>query len=197
MSRSLFGLSLGQVPGISPRRTRIERRKSRLSQCFGAEPLEIRALLATVTVHIFNFDFSANPQGQPIVDPTIHVGDTIHWVDDQGFHSTTSVDGQAESWDSGPQNTGFTFDHTFNHTGVFTYFCTVHGLNVMSGTITVNAPQAALTSIAVTPANPGIVTGTTEQFTATGTFSDNTTQNITGQVTWASADTTVATINAA
>src|SRR3954467_12028962 len=164
MSRSLFGLSLGQVPGISPRRTRIERRKSRLSQCFGAEPLEIRALLATVTVHIFNFDFSANPQGQPIVDPTIHVGDTIHWVDDQGFHSTTSVAGSAESWDSGAQNTGFTFDHTFTHAGTFTYFCSIHGQDNgngtaggMSGTITVLPATAALTSIAVTPANPSIV----------------------------------------
>ena len=48
----------------------------------------------------------------------------------------------------------------------------------------------------MTPANPSIVAGTTEQFTATGTFSDNTTQNITSQVTWASATTAVATINA-
>ena len=65
------------------------------------EPLEDRTLLATVTVHIFNFDFSANPKGQPILDPTINVGDTIHWVLDEGFHSTTSVVGIAESWDSG------------------------------------------------------------------------------------------------
>ncbi len=66
----------------------------------------------------------------------------------------------------------------------------------MSGTITVMPATATLQSIAVTPANPSIVAGTTEQFTATGTFSDNTTQNITSQVTWASATTAVATINA-
>ena len=80
MSRSFFGLSLERGLGVSPRRNHSERRKSRLSPSYGAEPLEIRALLATVTVHVFNFDFSTNPQGQPIVDPTIHVGDTIHWV---------------------------------------------------------------------------------------------------------------------
>ena len=37
--------------------------------------------------------------------------------------------------------------------------------------------------------------GLTQQFTATGTFSDNSTQNLTAQVTWASATTAMATIN--
>ena len=55
---------------------------------------------------------------------------------------------------------------------------------------------AALQSIAVTPANPSIAKGQTEQFTATGTFSDNSTQDLTSQVTWASATTSVATITA-
>jgi hypothetical protein len=54
-----------------------------------------------------------------------------------------------------------------------------------------------LTSIAVTPANPSVQTGATQQFTATGTYSDSTTQNITSQVTWSSSDTAVATINSA
>ena len=36
--------------------------------------------------------------------------------------------------------------------------------------------------------------GSTEQFTATGTYSDNSTANITGSVSWASSDTTKATI---
>ena len=51
-----------------------------------------------------------------------------------------------------------------------------------------------LISIAVTPANPTIQTGATQQFTATGTYSDLSTQNITTQVTWASSPTGVATI---
>jgi hypothetical protein len=52
-----------------------------------------------------------------------------------------------------------------------------------------------LTSIAVTPANPAIATGGTQQFTATGTYSDNSMQNLTNQVTWASSAASVATIN--
>ncbi|MBI5047637.1 MAG: DUF1566 domain-containing protein, partial [Deltaproteobacteria bacterium] len=55
---------------------------------------------------------------------------------------------------------------------------------------------ATLASIAVTPANPGITIGATQQFTATGTYSDSSTQNITASVTWSSSDTTKATINA-
>jgi len=56
---------------------------------------------------------------------------------------------------------------------------------------------ATLSSIAVTPANPSIFTGATQQFTATGTFSDGSTQNMTSQVTWASSGTSVATISSA
>ena len=41
----------------------------------------------------------------------------------------------------------------------------------------------ALTSVAVTPANPTGQAGATQQFTATGTYSDNTTKDITSQVT--------------
>jgi len=46
----------------------------------------------------------------------------------------------------------------------------------------------------VTPANPSIAKGLTQQFTATGTYSDASTQNITSTLTWASATTSVATI---
>jgi Domain of unknown function (DUF4082)/Bacterial Ig-like domain (group 2)/Putative Ig domain len=57
-------------------------------------------------------------------------------------------------------------------------------------------PAPTLTSIAVTPINPTVPTGATQQFTATGTYSDNSTQNITSQVSWNSSNTAVATINA-
>jgi|HubBroStandDraft_1064217.scaffolds.fasta_scaffold03542_5 hypothetical protein len=43
---------------------------------------------------------------------------------------------------------------------------------------------AVLVSIAVTPADPSIYVGSTQQFTATGTYSNNTTKNLTTSVTW-------------
>src|SRR3989441_321433 len=63
-----------------------------------------------------------------------------------------------------------------------------------TATVTV-APTLTLTSLAVTPTNPSIVTGGTQQFTATGTFSDGSTQDLTTSVTWASSLTAVATIS--
>ena len=41
-----------------------------------------------------------------------------------------------------------------------------------------------LVSISVTPATASIASGASQQFSATGTFSDGTTQNLTSQVTW-------------
>jgi len=55
-------------------------------------------------------------------------------------------------------------------------------------------PAPTLTSIAVTPASPTLVTGTSQQFTATGTYSDGSTANISSQATWSSSLTSVATI---
>ncbi|HEV8076620.1 MAG TPA: Ig-like domain-containing protein, partial [Candidatus Acidoferrum sp.] len=61
--------------------------------------------------------------------------------------------------------------------------------------LTVNATGATLQSIAVTPASPSIGIGNTLQLTATGTYSDNSTKNITGSVTWASSNALFATID--
>jgi len=55
--------------------------------------------------------------------------------------------------------------------------------------------QAPLTSIEVTPTNPNIASGTTQQFTATGKYGNNTTQDLTASVTWSSWTTAAATIS--
>ncbi len=72
-------------------------------------------------------------------------------------------------------------------------------LSAVSGStmLTVSKSAPTLTSIAVTPSAPSIIAGATQQFTATGTYSDGSTQNITSSVTWTSSATTVATINSA
>jgi hypothetical protein len=65
----------------------------------------------------------------------------------------------------------------------------------VAGTATLTVTSAVLVSIAVTPASPSIAKGTNLQFTATGTYSDNSTQNLTTTVTWSSSNTAVATIS--
>lgn len=62
-----------------------------------------------------------------------------------------------------------------------------------STTLTVTAPT--LISVAVTPANLSISAGSTQQFKATGAFSDNSTQDLTSTAKWSSSATAVATIS--
>jgi hypothetical protein len=65
-----------------------------------------------------------------------------------------------------------------------------------AATLTVNPPPVTLQSIAVSPTNPSINPSQTQQFTATGTYSDGSSKNITTSVTWASSNPAVATIGA-
>lgn len=52
-----------------------------------------------------------------------------------------------------------------------------------------------MTTITVTPANPTILQGQTVQFTATGTFADMTTSDVSSIVTWGTTNPSVATVN--
>jgi Bacterial Ig-like domain (group 2)/FG-GAP-like repeat len=76
---------------------------------------------------------------------------------------------------------------------------------VAAGTTTISASMdgytgmatltvKTLTLLTLSPVNVAIEKGATNQFTATGKFSDNTTQNLTSQVTWTTGDATKATI---
>ena len=52
-----------------------------------------------------------------------------------------------------------------------------------------------LSSLSISPQNPSIALGGSPHFTATGTFSNNTTQDLTNSVTWSSSAPKVATID--
>src|SRR5258707_2977321 len=68
---------------------------------------------------------------------------------------------------------------------------TVSGIASNGSTFTV----ITLTSVWLTPQSPAVAPGNTLQFTATGTYSDNSTQNLTATATWTSLATGVATIS--
>src|SRR5439155_2357122 len=67
-------------------------------------------------------------------------------------------------------------------------------LGGISGNTSLTVTAASLVSIEVTPASPSIALGTAQAFTATGTYSDSTTQDLTDRVTWSSSNPLVATI---
>jgi uncharacterized repeat protein (TIGR01451 family) len=69
----------------------------------------------------------------------------------------------------------------------------------LNGTTVATASNVTvlLTGITVTAVSSSIAPQATDQFTATGTYSDGSTANLTSQVTWASGSQNVATINSA
>jgi uncharacterized protein YjdB len=83
---------------------------------------------------------------------------------------------------------------TAKDVGTFTVTATS---GAISGTASATVNAADLVSIAVLPANPVIAETTTQQFSATGTFTDGSTHNLTTDVMWTSSDTTDAPIGGA
>ncbi len=67
----------------------------------------------------------------------------------------------------------------------------------LGATATLIATDATLVAIAVAPAAPTFTVGQTQLFTATGTFSDATTADLTGTVTWSSSTAHASISNAA
>jgi hypothetical protein len=99
---------------------------------------------------------------------------------------------------------GFLGTHTYAQKGTFTITVMIAvpgshdpNSNTVSTTAVIGAAAPTLQSIAVTPASPSVSKGQTQQFVATGTFSDNSKKDLTSQVTWASATPSVATITGA
>jgi len=107
--------------------------------------LGINLNAATVQVQVANAGFNFSPSSV-----SIQAGDTVEWVWKGSGHSTTSGTPGAPNalWDSGVQNVGFTFFHTFPAAGSFSYFCTPHGACCnMVGTVNVATATASPTPI--------------------------------------------------
>ncbi len=125
------------------------------------------------------------------------VGDTINYT-----ASGTTVNGDTKdvtssaTWTSSATNVA-TIDGTGKASALAAGTTTITAKKddgSDTGTLLVTA--TTLTSIAVTPSSPSVSVSTgTQQFTATGTFSDGSTQNLSSVVQWTSGTTSVATIN--
>jgi 6-phosphogluconolactonase (cycloisomerase 2 family) len=66
---------------------------------------------------------------------------------------------------------------------------------ISSNTATLSVTAAELATLQVTPANPSVAAGNTQQFAATGTYTDGSTADLTGQVTWSSSNGSAATVS--
>jgi hypothetical protein len=109
--------------------------------------------------------------------PTQNLTSWATWTSSQQSVATISNTGLATS-----QGTGTTF------------IAAAYAL-VTSNTATLVVNPATLLTIAVTPVSASVPLGRTQQFTATGTFSNNTTQDLTSVATWFSSNALVSTVS--
>jgi plastocyanin len=67
---------------------------------------------------------------------SIGVGDTVTWTFNDGGHTTTSLPGQPDKWDSDIEDKGATYQKSFTKPGRYQYICIPHR-DFMKGTIVV------------------------------------------------------------
>ena len=134
-------------------------------------------------------------------NPSIALGTAQRFTATGTYTDTTTQDITASvTWHSGVQavalisndagSEGHATSHATGSTGI-----TASLDGITSDVSTLSVTEATLESITVTPTNPTVPLGVDLDFTATGTYSDGTKQNITTDVTWISADSNVSTIS--
>jgi trimeric autotransporter adhesin len=151
---------------------------------------------ASVTLNVTNAliqSISVTPTGRTIA-PTTTIGFVatgtfndstiqplnldVSWSSSNTGAATISRAGVAQAITQGPTNIGASFG------GVM-------------GSALLTVSIASLTSITITPATALIAPASTQGFSATGKFSDGSSQPIASIAAWSSSDTTVATMNGA
>lgn len=153
---------------------------------------------ATVTVSTIAGNKTVDHIDITPVAPTVTVGDTVHLVATATFSDQTTQDVTMQAaWSSAAGATA-TVDGTGLVTAVAIGSTTITAaLDGVDGTTTVTVAAVVpktLVSIKVSPLTPSITVGGTLQFTATGTFSDQTTADVTARVIWRAEDNNIAKI---
>ncbi len=111
---------------------------------------------------------------------TQDVTQTGHWSSSDGTVATVSDTTGSSGLATGIRTGSATINFTFNG---------------LSGSANLTVTAASLVSIVVSPQAQNISLGATQQFTATGSYTDGSTQDITAAVSWSSSDATVAVIS--
>jgi len=111
--------------------------------------------------------------------------------------STKDVTGQASWSDSNTKVATINAAGLATATGAGSTTVTATYNGLTSGTtMTVPQPVKTITSITVTPASTGILVGASQALTATATYNDSSTANISATVTWTSSNPAIATVSA-
>ena len=98
------------------------------------------SLAADVPIKIEPQTFAFAPKTE-----SVGVGDTVTWTFNDGNHTTTSLPGQPDKWNSGLEDQGGTFQKTFTTPGRYQYICIPHR-DFMKGTIVVGSDTVKSTA---------------------------------------------------
>ena len=194
------------APGETTKTIRID-----LLDCAAVDPTEtfsltltspVNATIARPTVQVSIVDNGSPPPptltsiAVTPANPSVVAGTNLQFVAIGTFSDSSTADLTATAtWNSATTATATITSGGLAHAvaqGTSTIKATVGAIN---GTTVLTVTPPILLSIAVTPSSPTIAPGTNQQFTATGTFSNGTTANLTGSVTWSSSKAAVATIS--
>jgi len=129
---------------------------------------------------------------------SIAIGNRTQFTAIGTFSDTTTQDLTSQvTWASATQAVGIISSGgsaTGLSAGATQISASLNGISSPSSTLAVTS--ATLQSIAIAPLSATVTAGVTQQWTATGTFSDGTIQDVTTSVRWSSSSTNVATIGA-
>lgn len=176
--------SKGQVTGVSPGATQVTATAAGVS---GATSVDVTS--ATLT------GLAVTP-----VSPTLGVGTTQAFMATGTYSDNTTQDVTASaSWNS-TDPSRLTMSNAVGTRGLGTAVASgtttvTASLSGLIGTTPVTVSGATLASISVTPASTSLPLGSTRAFTAVGTFSDGSNQDLTAQCAWASTVPAVATLS--
>ncbi len=125
----------------------------------------------------------AKGQMQPLLATALYsngssfdVSDTVTWASDETTIATVTSEGILSGIEVGNTNVIAVKD------------------GIVSNSVDVNVTNAVMTSILVTPSSVSLAIGQTQPLVATATYSDGSSTDISGSVTWRSTDTTTATV---
>lgn len=118
-----------------------------------------------------------------------------HYAGDVGYFAGRSVDApplHAPAHSTSAPNGVYRYGATSGFPNA-TWNATNYWVDVLFSPV----PASPLQSIAVAPASASVAVGATRAFTATGTYADATTRDVTAEATWTTSDPLVATIGPA
>ncbi|MFC1654986.1 Ig-like domain-containing protein, partial [Myxococcota bacterium] len=133
---------------------------------------------------------------------TLPVGEKLQYVATATFNDTSQAEvTSVVTWHVGSTLVADIGNSAADHgqataigVGNTTVWC-VSTNGVASSPVGLTVTSASLVSIAITPNNPSVVIGATQQFTAMGRYTDGSQLDITADVLWESSDETIATIS--